>query len=48
MGRYQGMFKNVKGEIVRQSGTYLTVWRKDKDGSWKVVADGGAPDNPTK
>jgi ketosteroid isomerase-like protein len=34
--------------MVRQSGTYLTVWRKDKDGSWKVAADGGAPDPEKK
>ncbi len=44
VGRYQGVFKNAKGEIVHQSGTYLTVWRKEKDGSWKVAADGGEAD----
>ena len=44
VGRYQGVFRNAKGENVRQSGTYLTVWRKDKDGSWKVAADGGEAD----
>jgi ketosteroid isomerase-like protein len=48
VGRYQGVFKNARGEIVRQSGTYLTVWRKDKDGSWQVAADGGAPDPEKK
>jgi ketosteroid isomerase-like protein len=44
MGRYHGVFKNAKGEIVRQSGTYLTVWRREKDGIWKVAADGGEAD----
>ena len=44
VGRYQGVFKNAKGEIVHQSGTYLTVWRKEKDGSWKIAADGGEAD----
>jgi len=44
VGRYQGVFRNAKGENVRQSGTYLTVWRKDKHGSWKVAADGGEAD----
>ncbi len=48
VGRYQGVFKNAKGEIVRQSGTYLTVWRKEKDGSWKVAADGGEADPAKK
>jgi ketosteroid isomerase-like protein len=32
------------GKEMRFQGTYLTVWQKQKDGSWKVVADGGAPD----
>jgi ketosteroid isomerase-like protein len=44
VGRYQGVFKDAKNEIVHRSGTYLTVWRKDKDGSWKVAADGGEAD----
>ncbi len=34
------------GKEVSFRGTYLTVWQKQKDGSWKVVADGGAPDGP--
>jgi ketosteroid isomerase-like protein len=34
------------GKHVKLSGTYLTVWKKQKDGSWKVIADGGAPDEP--
>jgi ketosteroid isomerase-like protein len=38
VGRYQGVFKNDKGEIVRQSGTYLTVWRKDQ--RWKLEGGG--------
>jgi ketosteroid isomerase-like protein len=32
------------GKTMIVSGTYITVWQKQKDGSWKVVADGGAPD----
>jgi len=27
------------GEIVTDNGKYATVWRKDADGSWKVVLD---------
>ena len=34
------------GKHVKLTGTYLTVWKKQKDGSWKVIADGGAPDEP--
>ena len=27
-----------------EKGTYLTTWRKQKDGTWKVVSDVGSPD----
>jgi ketosteroid isomerase-like protein len=36
--------KNQKGEDVQSTGRYLTVWKKQKDSSWKVVWDGGAAD----
>ncbi|HEX5005118.1 MAG TPA: hypothetical protein VFV65_07365 [Gemmatimonadales bacterium] len=31
-----------KGQVV--TGKYVTIWRKQADGSWKVVFDGGNPD----
>lgn len=33
------IFTNVKGE--KEYGNYMTVWKKQKDGSWKYVIDGG-------
>jgi hypothetical protein len=27
-----------------RKGTYVTIWRRQLDGSWKVVLDGGNPD----
>jgi ketosteroid isomerase-like protein len=30
---------NAKGE--KSFGNYMTVWKKQKDGSWKFVIDGG-------
>jgi ketosteroid isomerase-like protein len=33
------------GGLVR-TGKYMTVWKKQPDGSWKFVADGGTPDPP--
>ncbi len=44
-GRYELHTKDVKGGLVVRRGSYLTVWRKQQDGSWKVLADGGAPDS---
>lgn len=32
-----------KGQVV--TGKYVTIWRKQADGSWKVVFDGGNPDS---
>ena len=43
-GRWTRRFKNAQGELVERHGNYLTVWGKQKDGSWKVIADGGSPD----
>jgi uncharacterized protein (TIGR02246 family) len=35
------------GDMVTTSvGTYLTVWRRQADGSWQAVADGGTPPQP--
>ncbi len=31
----------VGADSVEQQGRYLTVWRKDSDGAWKVLADIG-------
>jgi len=34
--------KGEDGKIVERRGQYLTVWRKQPDGSWKVVFDTGS------
>jgi ketosteroid isomerase-like protein len=44
VGRYEMSRQNEKGESVITHGTYLTVWQKQEDGSWKVVWDGGSQD----
>lgn len=43
VGRYERRSR-VDGDTVVDSGTYLTVWRRQEDGSWKVKADIGNPD----
>ncbi len=36
------------GSKIHLTGDYLTVWGKQKDGSWKVIWDGGGADTPGK
>ena len=28
-----------EGKIIKSSGKYLTIWRKQKDGTWKVIGE---------
>ena len=48
VGRFLATYKNDKGAIATQRGTYITIWRKQADGTWKIAADGGTPDEPPK
>jgi ketosteroid isomerase-like protein len=38
-GTYVWTFTNASGKPVSDRGKYLTVWRKQADGSWKVLFD---------
>ncbi len=44
-GRYTFTGTNEAGETVVSHGKYMSVWKKQPDGTWKVVLDGGN-DNP--
>jgi ketosteroid isomerase-like protein len=46
LGNWQLKGKDPKGNDVTQTGKYITVWKKQRDGSWKVVADTGTVDPP--
>lgn len=41
-GHFEGRSKDSNGNPVLTSGRYMTIWRKEPDGSWKVVLDAGA------
>lgn len=41
-GHFEGHSKDAAGNPVTTTGRYITVWRKQADGSWKVVLDAGA------
>jgi ketosteroid isomerase-like protein len=38
-GSYDNSFKDASGTTIFDRGKYLTVWKKQADGSWKVLFD---------
>lgn len=47
-GTWESSATDKEGKTVIRTGKYLTNWKKQKDGSWKIVADVGNPDAPPK
>jgi ketosteroid isomerase-like protein len=43
---YEGHSKDASGNPVLTAGRFITIWRKEPDGSWKVALDAGANDPP--
>lgn len=41
-GHYEGHSHDANGNPVTTSGRYMTIWRKQADGNWKVVLDAGS------
>lgn len=47
IGRFEASTTSKTGErTVLQRGKYVSIWRKQKDGSWKVAVDIGNPGDP--
>lgn len=42
-GTYVSESTDAEGNVSRGQGRYVTIWRKQADGSWKVVMDLGNP-----
>lgn len=40
-GTYERTFIDDKGAKQRETGMYITVWKKQADGSWCIAIDGG-------
>ena len=41
-GHFEGRSKDANGNPITTSGRYISIWRKEPDGTWKVVLDAGA------
>lgn len=46
VGRWERIRKDKEGKWMKSSGTYSTTWKKQPDGSWKIVLDSGVSDGP--
>ncbi|HEX3436511.1 MAG TPA: nuclear transport factor 2 family protein [Pseudacidobacterium sp.] len=45
-GHYEGRAKDSNGNAVTTSGRYMTIWKKQPDGSWKVALDSSSDEPP--
>lgn len=46
LGRWERKAKNKEGKTEVLRGTYVTIWKKQTAGSWKIILDTGSPDGP--
>lgn len=42
VGRWERRSKGPDGRMTPMRGNYLTVWRKQRDGAWRIVYDTGS------
>ena len=45
-GRYESRRPGKDGKESVRTGWFLTIWKRQADGSWRYVMDNGAPDRP--
>jgi ketosteroid isomerase-like protein len=43
-GRYESRRPGPDGKEIVRGGYFLTIWKRQPDGTWKYVMDTGAPD----
>ena len=47
VGTWERHTKGTAGQLLVRRGQYLTVWRKQKDGTWQAAFDTGSTAPPT-
>jgi ketosteroid isomerase-like protein len=45
-GRYERRGPGPDGKEVVRGGWFLTIWKRQPDGTWRYVMDNGTPDRP--
>ena len=48
VGSYEITKAGEKSKQIVATGKYVTIWRKQRDGSWKVLFDTGVTDTPAE
>ena len=46
IGEYERIGKDASGSSATVTGNYVSIWRKQPDGRWKIVLDIGTPGTP--
>ncbi len=46
-GHYEGRGKDIHGNPIATSGRYISIWRRQPDGTWKIVLDASANEPPS-
>jgi ketosteroid isomerase-like protein len=45
-GRYESRSPGADGHEIIRAGWFLTIWKRQPDGTWRYVMDNGSPDRP--
>ena len=45
-GRYEWHIPGPDGKEAVRTGWFLTIWKRQPDGTWRYVMDNGSPDKP--
>ncbi len=48
IGDYERIGKNASGRPETATGSYVSIWRRQPNGKWKIVLDIGTPASPLK
>jgi ketosteroid isomerase-like protein len=43
IGEYERIGKDSSGKPATATGNYVSIWRKQRDGKWRIVLDIGSP-----
>jgi ketosteroid isomerase-like protein len=44
VGRWERIRKTKEGTVIKKTGIYTSIWKKQPDRNWKIVLDTGSPD----